>query len=64
MHVQSPAKKRKADEKLKRKVPAKRKKTTKASTSETDAEHRGSIQGEQSIEVDLPPGIGDLVKYK
>ena len=48
------------DEKPRRKVPAKRKKITKASTFETDIERCGNIQGEQSIEVDLPPGTSLL----
>ena len=40
MHVQSPTKKRKADEKPKRKIPVKRKKVSKPSTSVTDIEIR------------------------
>ncbi|GMN64911.1 hypothetical protein TIFTF001_033985 [Ficus carica] len=60
MHVQSPAKKRKAGKKPKRKVSAKRKKASKASTSETDAELRKSKQDDQSIEVNLPPGTSLL----
>ncbi|GMN19240.1 hypothetical protein TIFTF001_045151 [Ficus carica] len=48
------------DEKPKRKVPAKRKKSTKASTSETDVELRSSKHEDQNIEVDLPPGTSLL----
>ncbi|GMN23839.1 hypothetical protein TIFTF001_040502 [Ficus carica] len=58
--VQSPAKKRKADKKLKRKVPAKRKKTSKVSTFKMDVEPRGSLQEGQKIKVDLPPGTSIL----
>ena len=60
MPVQSSTKKRKADEKPKRKVPAKRKKMSKASTSKAHVEHSGSMQIDQKIEVDLPPGISLL----
>ncbi|GMN68358.1 hypothetical protein TIFTF001_037434 [Ficus carica] len=56
MSVQSPAKKRKADEKPKRKVPAKRKKMSKAYTSETDLDLHSSKQEDKNIEADLPPG--------
>ncbi|GMN47317.1 hypothetical protein TIFTF001_016500 [Ficus carica] len=55
-----PTKKRKADEKPKRKVPAKRKKATKATTSETDAEPRSSKQEDKNVEVDLPLGTSLL----
>ncbi|GMN59335.1 hypothetical protein TIFTF001_028422 [Ficus carica] len=55
--IQSPAKKRKADKKPKRKVPAKRKKIAKTSTSETDVERHDSIKEDKGIEVDLPQGI-------
>ncbi|GMN45103.1 hypothetical protein TIFTF001_014285 [Ficus carica] len=57
MFAQSPAKKRKADEKPTRKIPTKKKKMSKASTSETDVELRSSKQGAKNIEVDLPPGM-------
>ncbi|GMN54160.1 hypothetical protein TIFTF001_023289 [Ficus carica] len=43
------------DEKSKR-VPVKRKKLTKASTSETDVEPRRSKQGDEHVEVELLPG--------
>lgn len=53
--VQSPAKKRKVDKKPKKKVLAKRKKTSKATTSETDVEPRGFKQGDEHVEVEMPP---------
>ncbi|GMN58511.1 hypothetical protein TIFTF001_027600 [Ficus carica] len=49
-------KKRKVDEKSKKKVPAKRKKAVKATTSETEVEFRLSKQEEANIEVKLPLG--------
>ncbi|GMN64740.1 hypothetical protein TIFTF001_033803 [Ficus carica] len=58
--AQPPTKKRKVDEKSKKKVPVKRKKATKATTSETDVESRMSKQEEANVEVELPPGMSLL----
>ncbi|GMN28784.1 hypothetical protein TIFTF001_041223 [Ficus carica] len=57
MPVQSPAKKRKADGKPKRKISAKRKKSSKAASPETNAELGKSKQDDQKIGVNLPPGM-------
>ncbi|GMN55579.1 hypothetical protein TIFTF001_024685 [Ficus carica] len=56
MPVQSPAKKRKADGKPKRKIPTKRKKASKAASPETNVELGKSEQDDQKIGVNLPPG--------
>ncbi|GMN68392.1 hypothetical protein TIFTF001_037447 [Ficus carica] len=61
MPVQSPAKERKADDKLRRKVPAERKN---ASTSETNAKQRNSEKDDQSILVNLPRGASLLQNRK
>ena len=60
MPTQSPTKKRKAGRKPKMKVLAKRKKTSKASTSETDVEPRKSQQGDEHVQVELSAWVGLL----
>ena len=53
--AQPPTKKRKVDEKYKKKVPVKRKKVAKATTSARDVESRLSKQDEANVEVELQP---------
>ena len=60
----SPAKKRKADGKLKRKIPAKRKKSSKAHSPETNVELGKFDQPEQKIGVNLPLGTSFLQDRK
>ncbi|GMN60134.1 hypothetical protein TIFTF001_029228 [Ficus carica] len=60
MPVQSPAKKRKANGKPKRKIPAKRTKSSKAASPETNVEPGKSEQDDQKIGVNLPPGMSLL----
>ncbi|GMN65351.1 hypothetical protein TIFTF001_034416 [Ficus carica] len=62
--VQSPAKKRKADGKPKRKIPAKRKKFSKAASPKTNVELGKSKQDVQKIGVNLPPGTSLLQDRK
>ncbi|GMN62685.1 hypothetical protein TIFTF001_031767 [Ficus carica] len=62
--VQSPAKKSKADGKPKRKIPAKRKKASKATSLKMKAELGKSEQADQSIGVNLPPGTSLLQNTK
>ncbi|GMN47593.1 hypothetical protein TIFTF001_016757 [Ficus carica] len=53
MHVQSPGKKQKANEKPKRKILAKKKKMSNASTSETDVDLRSSKEcGEKLLDIE------------
>ncbi|GMN51818.1 hypothetical protein TIFTF001_020976 [Ficus carica] len=61
MPVQSPAKKRKADGKPKRKIPAKRKKASKTASPKTNVELGKS---EPKLEVNLPPGASLLQDRK
>ncbi|GMN58183.1 hypothetical protein TIFTF001_027282 [Ficus carica] len=58
------AKKRKAVEKAKRKVPAKRNKKSKVATPEPDIEPRADHQGDQQVEVELPPRLSLLEDRK
>ncbi|GMN62973.1 hypothetical protein TIFTF001_032051 [Ficus carica] len=58
--VSSPAKKRKAVEKGKRKVPAKRNKRSKIATPETNVEPHASQPGNKQVEVDLSPSVSLL----
>ncbi|GMN47401.1 hypothetical protein TIFTF001_016571 [Ficus carica] len=62
--VASPAKKRKADGKPKRKIPAKRKKSSKAPSPETNIELGKSDKVDQKIGVNLPPGTSLLQDRK
>ena len=62
--VASPAKKRKAEVKPKRKLPAKRKKSSKAHSLETNVELGKSDQPDQKIRVNLPPGTSLLQDRK
>ncbi|GMN54938.1 hypothetical protein TIFTF001_024056 [Ficus carica] len=62
--VHSPAKKMKADGKPKRKIPAKRKKSSKAASPETNVELGKSNQDVQRIGVNLPPGTSLLQDRK
>ncbi|GMN21858.1 hypothetical protein TIFTF001_045565 [Ficus carica] len=62
--MQSPAKKRKADGKPKRKIPKKRKKSSKAASPETNVEQGKSKQDVQRIGVNLPPGTSLLQDRK
>ena len=60
----SPAKKRKAEVKPKRKIPAKRKKSSKAHSPEMNVELEKSDKPEQKIGVILPPGTSLLQNRK